>query len=127
MKTLLITPKNKKELNFFKEFFQKTNTPITYVSEKTETLEDKIIRLYQEKHYTEEDIEWFFSIPKKYRVDPFEMIDDGDIYYADQRNLDKLKKDLEQGREDLKNGKTISLKPTDNSEDFWKQIREYAI
>jgi len=106
METLLITPKNKKELNFFKEFFQKTNTPITYVSEKTETIEDKIVRLYQQKHYTEEDIEWFFSIPKKYRVDPFEMIDDGDIYWADKRNID----DLNQTREEKSFELTEELK-----------------
>jgi len=110
METIIVKPSNKKEFNFLKEFFEKTNTPIEYREEKTETLEDKVIRLYQEKHYTEKDMEWFFSIPKKYRVDPFEMIDDGDIYWADQRNIDQAVKDVKQARKDIDQGKGIVLK-----------------
>jgi len=36
---------------------------------------------------------------------------------------EKIKKALENKKE----GKTVTLKPTDNAEDFWKQIREYEI
>jgi len=128
MEALLITPKNKialSELNsFLKE--RKYDFATKEVSLK-ETLDNKILNLYQGGHYSEKELKMFFNIPKKYRVDPFDIIEDGDIFYADKRNINQLEKDLEQGRKDLKKGKTISLKTTDNFQDFCKQIREYEI
>jgi len=110
MESITIKPRTKKEFNFFKELFEKTNTPIEYRKEKTKTLEEKIFRLYQQGHYTDSEIKMFFDIPKQYRVDPFDMIDDGDIYWADQRNIDQTIKDAKQARKDIEDGKGISLK-----------------
>jgi len=83
-----------------------------------ETLEGKITRLYTEGHYTDSELKQFLSIPKKHRVDPFEVIDDGDVYWADKRNVDKLERDLAQGREDLKNGRTTGI----DVQNIWASI-----
>jgi len=122
METIIVKPSNKKEFNFLKEFFKKTNTSVEYREEKTETLEDKIIRLYREKHYTEEDVEWFFSIPKKYRIDPFEMIDDGDIYWADQRNINQLKRDFDQAEKDKAEGRTITFNSVEELDNYIQSL-----
>jgi len=37
METIIVKPKTKKELNFLKEFFEKTNTHIEYKEEVNET------------------------------------------------------------------------------------------
>ncbi len=37
-------------------------------------------------------IKGFFAIPEKYRCNPFDYISDGDLFYADKRNVEHIKK-----------------------------------
>jgi len=76
---------------------------------RPETLEAKITRLYGEGHYTDSDMEWFFSIPKKHRADPFDCVDDGDIYWADKRNIDRLDRTMEENRREKEKGNYVRL------------------
>jgi len=69
MESITIIPKNKRQSSIIKSFFKEMDIPI----KENESLDAKIFRLYEEKHYNSEELEWFFSIPEKYRVDPFEM------------------------------------------------------
>jgi len=116
MEAITIIPKNKKQQNVLIALFKEMNIDFATVKQ---TLEDKILNLYKDKHYTKEDLDWFFSIPEKYRVDPFDMIEDGDIFYADQRNIDQLEKDFEQHKIDIKNG---NYNVFDNAEDLNRYI-----
>ena len=47
---------------------------------------------------TEYWIKKFFSIPEMYRCNPFEYSPSGDLYFADKRNIDRLKKSIEQAK-----------------------------
>jgi len=41
------------------------------------------------------DNEWvkeFMAIPEEFRINPFEISDSGDLYWADKRNVDGIKK-----------------------------------
>lgn len=41
------------------------------------------------------DNEWvkeFMAIPEEFRINPFEISDSGDLYWADKRNVDGVKK-----------------------------------
>lgn len=41
------------------------------------------------------DNEWvkeFMGIPEEFRINPFEISDSGDLYWADKRNVDGVKK-----------------------------------
>lgn len=41
------------------------------------------------------DNEWvkeFMSIPEEFRINPFEISDSGDLYWADKRNVEGVKK-----------------------------------
>jgi hypothetical protein len=50
------------------------------------------------------DKDWvdeFMAIPEEYRVNPFDMHPDGDLFFADKRNIEELErglKDVEEGR-----------------------------
>lgn len=50
-------------------------------------------------------IKQFLDIPEQYRCDPFEISPSGDIFYADKRNVEHLKRAIEKA----KTGKTIRL------------------
>ncbi len=40
----------------------------------------------------------FFSIPEKYRCNPFDISPSGDIFWADKRNVEQLNKSLESAK-----------------------------
>lgn len=48
----------------------------------------------------------FLEIPAAYRCNPFDVSPSGDLFFADKRNVDKVKESVEEA----KNGKTIKIK-----------------
>jgi len=124
MQTITITPKNKRQQNTLISLFKEMNIVFVNekINEKNETLEEKIIRLYRKKHYSQEELEWFFSIPKQFRIDPFDIIEDGDIFYADQRNINELEKDLAQHKTDMKNGDYTTIKTQEELDTFFDNL-----
>jgi len=116
MESITITPRNKRQSDAIKSFFKEMDIPL---KEKKESLEIKILRLYEEGHYDDEDIKWFFETPKEYRVDPFELSPSGDIHWADKRRVEKLYKDIEENKKEKEHGNYIVL---DNNKSIWELI-----
>lgn len=64
------------------------------------------------------------AIPDKYRCDPFEMSPSGDLFYADRRNVDKVKKAIDQAEQEIKTGKTLKMLPNESLDDFLKRTEQ---
>jgi len=47
---------------------------------------------------TEYWVKDFFSIPEEYRCNPFNYSPSGDLYFADKRNIERLKKSIDQAK-----------------------------
>jgi len=107
METITVRTRDRHEASRLREILRKAGADIA--SEKTETLEEKIFRLYEQDHYTDAEMKMFFEIPKEHRVDPFDVIDDGDVYWADRRHVEQLDRDLEAGRRDIEEGRCVEL------------------
>jgi len=108
METMAARPRAEKKRRFFRE-----------APEKTETLEDKILRLHKEGHYQDSEREWFFSIPEEHRTDPFDLSPSGDVYWADRRNVEQL----ERPGKDVRAGKCF--RPEENGT-FEKWLESFA-
>lgn len=82
----------------------------------------KLIRLTAcDKIYENELEEWvkdFLAIPEEYRCNPFDISPSGDVYFADKRNIQALKKSMQQVRE----GKTHSMLPNETLDEFLDRI-----
>ena len=82
----------------------------------------KFIRLTAcDKIYENELEEWvkdFLAIPEEYRCNPFDVSPSGDVYFADKRNIQALKKSMQQARE----GKTHSMLPNETLDEFLDRI-----
>jgi len=107
METITIEPRSRRQLGVLEGLFREMG--VTVRKPRPETLEGKMARLYAEGHYDDHDMGWFLSIPKAYRVDPFEVSPSGDVYYADRRNVDYVDESIALGREDLKEGRCVEL------------------
>jgi|GEM_PF-907267 len=122
METIAIKPGGKKEIARIRASLKKLGAGADHGSPRTETLEEKIVRLYGEGHYSDVEMRMFFEIPKEYRVDPFLKIADGDVYWADRRNVEQLARDLERSMKAMEAGETVTLRPGDSLEEFWERI-----
>jgi len=110
METILVKPRDGRELARFRRFFRESGADVEYAPrERAETLEGKIVRLYAEGGYTDAEMGMFFSIPKECRVDPFEVSPSGDVHWADKRNVD----DLDTSLGHVKNGLVKKLSRED--------------
>jgi len=121
MEAILLKPRNKKELIFFRDFFKKTGAIIKfkYKFKGIRTIERMIIDLYQDGHYDDDDIEWFFSIPKEFRINPFDISPSGDIFYADKRNIDKIDLIIEENKIEKKKGNYVVL---EDNQSIWDLV-----
>ena len=64
-----------------------------------------------DKVFVDEDwIKEFMSIPTQYRCNPFELSPSGDLFYADRRNVEQLKKSIETAQQQRKEGKVTRIK-----------------
>lgn len=89
----IITPKGKRWIDSLDKDSPRTIT----VKELAEQMEE-----YRRKWLVE-----FFSIPQEFRCNPFDTSESGDIFFADKRNVEKLKTTLQQAGE----GKIPSITP----------------
>jgi len=65
--------------------------------------------------------EWlkeYIAIPEKYRCDPFEMSPSGDLFYADRRNVEKIKKAIDEAEKEIKEGKFTRVGGTAELDQF---------
>jgi hypothetical protein len=61
--------------------------------------------------YVDENwVNGFLAIPEKYRCNPFEISPSGDLYWADKRNVESLKKSVEQTEKEKEAGRITRLK-----------------
>ena len=71
------------------------------------------------------DAEWltaFFAIPEEYRCNPFEMSPSGDTFYADKRNVEKVLKAIEEGRQQSQEGKITSCRTLEENMEFFENL-----
>jgi hypothetical protein len=52
----------------------------------------------------------FFAIPEQHRYNPFDLSPSGDLFYADKRNVEQLKKSIEIAKKQREEGKTTKVK-----------------
>jgi len=120
MNALLVRPTDKKQSLLARKVLK--NAQIPFKEQKKERLEAKMFRLNQEGHYSDHELSLFFKIPKKYRIDPFEIIEDGDVFYADKRNVEQLKKDIEQAEKDIQEGRFTVVKNKAELDAFFESL-----
>ena len=70
------------------------------------------------KFITEDWVKEFMAIPDEYRVNPFEISPSGDLFFADSRNVENLKRDVKQAESEIKEGKGALLTPELRNELF---------
>jgi len=123
METIVVRPRTAGELDFFKELFRKVGADVEYAPmSRPETLEGKVFRLYEAGHYTDSELKQFLSIPKDHRIDPFEVIDDGDVYWADKRNVEQTIADVRQAKRDREEGRSIVLRTREELEAYFNAL-----
>ncbi len=79
-----------------KEFKQNIDTFLEQATEESIQIEMNNNTLYLSSIDSLQviDNEWvkeFMAIPEEFRVNPFEISDSGDLYWADRRNVDGVK------------------------------------
>lgn len=72
-------------------------------------------RAYKLVPVSEDDM--LVDIPKKYRVNPYEISPSGDVFWADKRNIEKLKKAIEN-----KDQVAVKLKSPDDIKNFLNSL-----
>jgi len=100
----------------------RTKSPLRRAKAKTETLEAKILRLYRQGYYDETEVEMFFAIPKEHRIDPFDLIEGGDTYWADQRNVQAMRQNSERARGNMEAGRCVEKRHGESFGEFMERI-----
>jgi len=108
MEALLVKPRDERAMDALMALFREMKGSFTS-QVAAETLEGKMLRLYEEGYYTDSEMEEFFSIPKEHRADPFEVIEDGDVHWADKRNVERTIAEVRQAKKDKAEGRSISF------------------
>jgi hypothetical protein len=62
------------------------------------------------------------SIPPEYRCNPFDMSPSGDLFYADKRNVEHVKKAIEEGNNQIKAGKSTSVNGLEELDAFLNSL-----
>jgi len=60
----------------------------------------------------------FFSIPSKYRCNPFEMSPSGDLFWADKRNVEYVQEKIEISERQFDEGKVTVCKTIEDNLKF---------
>jgi hypothetical protein len=71
------------------------------------------------------DYEWlkeYNAIPDEYRCDPFEMSPSGDLFYADRRNVEKVKQTIDRAEQEIKEGKFTRVNGTAELEKYLESL-----
>jgi hypothetical protein len=64
----------------------------------------------------------FFSIPEQFRCNPFDYSPTGDMFYADKRNVENLKKSLAVANQQIKKGKAKAVKTMEELTSFLENM-----
>ena len=116
---IITTRDIRKETKFFFELAEKERVAVKRGKNKYVNLivtEDPDI-----KFITEDWVKEFMAIPDEYRVNPFEISPSGDLFFADSRNVENLKRDVKQAEREIKEGKGALLTPELRNELFGTQ------
>ena len=71
------------------------------------------------------DYEWlkkYIAIPDEYRCDPFEISPSGDLFYADKRNVEKVKTAIDMAEQEIKEGKFTRVSGLSELEEFMDSL-----
>lgn len=68
---------------------------------------------------SEEWIQEFFAIPEQYRCNPFEISPSGDLFWADKRNVAKVRESIGQAGED---NTTVRIKTRQELSDYLNSL-----
>ena len=84
-----------------------------------------IIQRGKDKSYrllpiTEDD--YITHIPKEFLCNPFDISPSGDMFWADKRNVEKLKESLAQAEEDIKEGKVTRASGIEELDKFLESL-----
>jgi len=120
METITIEPRSRRQLGVLEGLFREMGVPVR--KPQPETLEAKAFRLYAEGHYSEEDLRDFLSIPKEHRADPFDISPSGDVYWADLRNVEDLRRNSGRTEKDMAEEKLMTLGRGESIEDFMQKL-----
>ena len=60
----------------------------------------------------------FFSIPEEFRCNPYDMSPSGDLFYADKRNVEYVKKHIAISEQQYREGKYTECKTLEESYKF---------
>ena len=63
--------------------------------------------------FSEDD--YISHIPEEYLCDPFDISPSGDMFWADKRNVEKLKKSMERAEKDMEEGRYTVCKTYEES------------
>ena len=73
-------------------------------------------RAYRLLPITEDD--YISHIPEEYLCNPFDISPSGDMFWADKRNVEELKKALERAEKDRKEGKYTAIHTEEELDQF---------
>ena len=60
----------------------------------------------------------FLSIPEKYRCNPFDVSPSGDLFWADKRNIEKVR----EGELQIKEGKFVRISSDEELKNFFENL-----
>ncbi|MDR0974017.1 MAG: hypothetical protein LBM61_08560 [Prevotellaceae bacterium] len=75
---------------------------------------DKIESEAKQKMSPTEFRQWlrhYRAIPEEYRCNPFDIIEDGDYFYADTRNVEEIKKQDKVAEKEMQRGDYVEVTP----------------
>ncbi len=61
------------------------------------------------------------DIAEEYKCNPYIISPSGDPFWADKRNVEELDKQIEEAKQDIKEGKTFEMLPNESLSDFLKR------
>ncbi len=84
-----------------------------------------LITLTVSEKINEENKTWyeeFFSIPEQFRCNPFDYSPSGDLFYADKRNVENLKKSIDLAKQQIKEGKVKQIRTKEELAAFFENL-----
>ena len=90
-----------------KVFYDLARKEKVVVKRKDEYVHQVVSKKPDANFVSDEWLDDFFKIPAEYRCNPFDISPSGDLYFADKRNVEAIKRGKEQAR--TGQGRVISI------------------